>query len=239
MFSSCRKRWRPSLRCPRWSEAAEEGRTSGGGVAEEEEEEETYGWIKQINISLRKVEWKRRTTDLNAQVRRERRTDGWTRERGEERVSVCDSIPEFMSFVSLDCTYTGRNIDHSGTQSLFIFIACLYLYFYIFTVYFDKFDVDEVSLLQSGSFSLFTVYMWRCDFTQFVFQLFLSLSRFFFSYIGWLTTNLPTERVSFGSFRPVKTKVVTLKDKIMDVETNWNEIFLIVSFCSCEFCCWR
>lgn len=111
-------------------------------------------------------------------------------------MSVCDSIPEFMSFVSLDCTYTGRNIDHSGTQSLFIFIACLYLYFYIFTVYFDKFDVDEVSLLQRGSFSLFTVYMWSVIFRQFVFQLFLSPSRLFF-FLRWLINHEPADGAGF------------------------------------------
>lgn len=80
-------------------------------------------------------------------------------------MSVCDSIPEFMSFVSLDCTYTGRNIDHSGTQSLFIFIACLYLYFYIFTVYFDKFDVDAARLAFSPfpcGGVIFRQFVFRC-----------------------------------------------------------------------------
>lgn len=65
-----------------------------------------------------------------------------------------------MSFVSLDCTYTGSKIDDSSTQFLFIFLfnACLYLYFYIYTVYLDRFDANDVLCYRSGlfAFSLFT-----------------------------------------------------------------------------------
>lgn len=45
------------------------------------------------------------------------------------RVSACDLIPNFMSFVSLDCTYTGSKNDHSGTQILFYFLlpVCIYI----------------------------------------------------------------------------------------------------------------
>lgn len=121
------------------------------------------------------------------------------------------------------------------TEPFYFYCLFVFIFLYIYSIFWQI-------RCWCGSFSLFTISMWRCDFQTVcvsLSQLFLSLSRFFFSYIGWLTMNLPTERVLFGSFRPVKTKVVTLKDKIMDVETCWNEIFSHCYFWSREVCCWR
>lgn len=74
-------------------------------------------------------------------------------ERGTAEMKRClgDLIPEFMSFVSLDCTDTGSKIDHTAHRCFlfFTFTARLYLYFY--TVYFDKFDVTK--RLHGGSFA--------------------------------------------------------------------------------------
>lgn len=82
-------------------------------------------------------------------------------------MSVCDLIPKFMSFVSLDCTYTGSKIDHSDTVPFYLFFllpVCIYisLSIYIYTIYFDKSDVNEV-------LRLLTVYMQKCDFSNLVF----------------------------------------------------------------------
>lgn len=95
----------------------------------------------------------------------------------ETKVSVCDLIPEFMSFVSLDCTYTGRKIHHRGTQMLFIFLfnACLYLYLslylyisiylYRYIYIYTQYILTNLMLMRFSApqrlICLFTVYMWK------------------------------------------------------------------------------
>lgn len=130
-------------------------------------------------------------------------------------VSVCDLIPEFMSFVSLDCTYAGSKINHSDTQTLFIFIfsARLYLYLYI------QYILTNLMLMRFFASSPFTcrnVIFKSCVVRHFVCSLLppvtavLLLYFYFFSYID---SFIHVERVSFGSLQPVKTKVVIQKEK--------------------------
>ena len=112
-----------------------------------------------------------------------------------EEVSVCDLIPEFMSFVSLDCTYTGRNMDHSGTQSLFIFyFYCLFVF--IFLYIYIQYILTNLMLMRFSAkeqlVCLFTVYMWKCDFSNiFVFSVATTtafpVTFFFFLNVGRLT----------------------------------------------------
>lgn len=81
------------------------------------------------------------------------------------RCLVCDLIPEFMSFVSLDCTYTGSKIDHMAHRSfyfLFLLPVCIYISIYIQYILTDLMLMGFPATQQLVR--LFTVSVRKCDF---------------------------------------------------------------------------
>lgn len=67
----------------------------------------------------------------------------------EAAVSVCNSTPDFMSFVSLDCKYAGSQISHSSTKILFIFSVCIYISISVVILFFwDTFDLMRCSAIE-------------------------------------------------------------------------------------------